>query len=429
MTAPRCGPVAFLLTGLGWTLIMAASGMALYVGTVRSTPLPATLRLVHAHGALIGGVLQLLVGGLLAVRRSLGLGGTTTQWARYLALNLGTLGMAIGFWLHQYAIVGLAGIVAITPFFPLCGEVYRLAKDGLLGSGLTPWYSAFLLTAFVGGSLFGVVYSFRLMPHEWVIQSRLAHVHLTILGFLVVLSAGLLQQLAAAALQTAIWSPRLARLTGAGILLGVTGLMAGFAAAQVPVQLGAGAVVLLAALGLGYNLLRTWLASPIRRSGRADHLLLGALFLILATTVGLLVAANSWYEPRPFPFGSLHLVAYTHLMFVGVVMHLIHGGLSAWMPEVLAHERVSSHKKRHAYTTRLGAILNRWRALQLGTLSLGTMGLAAVAALTWHHPMSAAPVQRTMWASLSLLLASFALFAAKIGIAWGEAPDKQQEGA
>lgn len=428
MSGARCGPVAFLLTGLAWLLVMAISGMALYVGIVRSTPVASTLRLVHAHGALVGGVVQMLVGAWLARRRSLGMGGATGQWGRYLTLNLGTVGMLAGFWLQQYHLVGAAGLVAIGPLLPICGDIITLARKGGLGSGWASWFSAFLAATFVAGTLMGLGYSFTLLPPQWIIHARLAHVHLLVQGFLVVAAVGLLQQLTAASLDTSLWSRKLTGATSGGVVLGVIGLLTGFGLAHVWVQLAGGALLFLTSLALGYNLLRTWLTAA-SRSNHADHFLVGTLFLVLGMGLGLLVAVNYLFDPRPMPFGTLHLVAYTHMVFVGMLISAVFGGVSAWLPDLLAHDRVSSHRKRLHYAGRLHGLMDRWHAPQIGALSLGTMGLAAVAALTWQYPLGAAPIQYTMWASLVLVLVSLALFAAKIGIVVGERPEQRGSAA
>ncbi len=416
--AMRCSPLTFLLTGIAWLLIMALGGMALYVGTIRSTPLPATLRVLHVHGALIGGVLQLLVGAWLAHRRVLHPNKTGGQWARYAALNLGTLLMSIGFGLHQYVLVGLAGLLAIAPLLPLCGDVVAWAKQGSLGPTWAPWFSLFVVTALVVGCGLGAGYSLGLIPSEWIIHARLAHVHVLVQGFLVAIGIGLAQPLLTAALQRELVAPRLATLASAGVLLGIAILLAGFFTAQVPLQLGAGGLLLLSLLLMGFSLLRTWSAAPTR-SAAADYLLLGFLFLTLGTGLGLLVSLNALSDPRPMPFGTLHLVAYTHLIFVGFILATVFGGLSAWFPILVAEARVSSHKKRGPYLEKLRAAMTRWTLAQMGTLALGTMGLSAVAALTWQHPMSSAPVQSMMWVSLAFLLASLALFAAQLAMTWG----------
>ena len=49
-----CRPPTFLITGFGWLLLSSLVGMAILIGSVHGTPLPAWLRVIHVHAALIG---------------------------------------------------------------------------------------------------------------------------------------------------------------------------------------------------------------------------------------------------------------------------------------------------------------------------------------------------------------------------------------
>jgi hypothetical protein len=116
------------------------------------------------------------------------------------------------------------------------------------------------------------------------------------------------------------------------------------------------------------------------------------------------------------------LVAYTHVALVGFILQTIFGALSHLLPVSLAVARVASNKKRGPYLEHLTKIVDRWRAIQIGALSLGTMGLAVVASLTWSLPLGSLAVQAAAWASFGLLLLSLLLFAAKIGYLLGARP-------
>jgi hypothetical protein len=152
----------------------------------------------------------------------------------------------------------------------------------------------------------------------------------------------------------------------------------------------------------------------------SDHLLLATLFLVLAVPIGILVAVNSLWDPPGVPFGTLHLVAYTHLALIGFVLHTIFGALSHLLPISLALRRVASNKKRGPYLASLTAIAERWRALQVGTLSLGTVGLALVASLVWQFNLNSLAVQASTWVSAGLLFVGLGIFAGKVGwlLAW-----------
>jgi len=70
----------------------------------------------------------------------------------------------------------------------------------------------------------------------------------------------------------------------------------------------------------------------------------------------------------------------------------------------------------------LSSIVERWRSVQVGALSLGTMGLALVASLVWKYNLTSLRVQLATWISLGLLVLSFTLFAGKIGLLLARRP-------
>jgi hypothetical protein len=84
--------------------------------------------------------------------------------------------------------------------------------------------------------------------------------------------------------------------------------------------------------------------------------------------------------------------------------------------------RAQSHGKGQEYRAQLDGIMNRWRTVQLAGLSLGTMALCVLAALTWSVPLGSTYVQSSVWIAVGLLLASLALFAAKLTWAVGLRP-------
>ena len=134
------------------------------------------------------------------------------------------------------------------------------------------------------------------------------------------------------------------------------------------------------------------------------------------------MGANYLTTPPLLPIGSLHLVAYTHLAFIGFVTQVIFGVLTCVVPDLLAVARVQNHAKQAAYRGQLEEIMNRWRTVQLAGMSLGTMALSVLASLTWSQPLGSLGVQSTVWIAAGLLLASLTLFAAKLAWAVGLRP-------
>ena len=114
------------------------------------------------------------------------------------------------------------------------------------------------------------------------------------------------------------------------------------------------------------------------------------------------------------------------MALIGFVLQTIMGALSHLLPITLAVRRVQSNKKRGAYLDRLTATINRWRTIQIMGLSLGTMGLALLASLTWNVPLSSPSIQIATWACVGLLLGSLTLFSVKLVALLTASPEEDQ---
>jgi magnesium-transporting ATPase (P-type) len=165
------------------------------------------------------------------------------------------------------------------------------------------------------------------------------------------------------------------------------------------------------------------MASTHKGSAAADHLLTGTFFLLFTIILGVLVGANNLSSPPLMPYGRLHLVAYTHMALVGFVLQTIMGALSHLIPITLAVSRVPSNKKRGPYLDQLTTIMDRWRTVQISGLSLGTMGLAVLASLTWNVPLSSIYIGIATWTCFGLLLSSLAIFSVKLAAVLSRQPE------
>ncbi len=409
-------PVAFLLTGFGWLVLSSILGLAVLIGLVRGTPLPSWMRLVHVHAALVGGVAQMILGGFLAFIPPLLMTGQKQRDSHpvlFLAINAGTAGMLVGFWLRQHVIVGAAGFLVIGAFLWMARDAWTQARRSLQPPPLNLWYYAVALLALVGGLACGETMAFALaqQSHGYV---RLSHIHLNLLGFVTLAIIGTMHNLLPTVLNASLASPRFARIVLILMPLGVAVLIGGFMSSSVPIEMVAGGVLFIGGTLYAVNLFQTWLASAHHGSAASDHLLIGTVFLLFTIILGVLVGANNLSNPPLMPYGTLHLIAYTHMALVGFVVNTIMGALSHLIPITLAVSQVPSSKKRGPYLDRLITIMDRWRAIQIGGLSLGTMGLALLASLTWNVPLSSAYIQFTMWSCFALLLGSLIFFCSKL---------------
>ena len=409
-------PLTFLLTGFAWLLFASLVGLAILVGLVRGTPLPHWIRHAHVHAALVGGAAQMILGALLIFISPLLLTGRTQRESHpllFLTINGSALGMVAGFGFGSYPVIGISGGFVIASFLWIARDTWIQARKSLNAPPMNLWFYALAVLALFGGLACG-----ETMAFAWAQQSfgyvRLAHIHFNILGFITLAIVGTMHNLLPTVLETPLYSPRLARIVLVLFPLGLAVLIGGFLNSSVMIEMGGGGLLVCGALLYAFNLFRTWTSSTRRGNAAADHFLIGTFFLVMTLVCGVLVAANNMGAAPLMPFGSLHLMAYTHMALIGFILQTIIGALSHLVPVTLTTYRISSPKKRGPYLTHLTGVLNRWRTIQVASLSLGTMGLAVLASLTWNVPLTSLYIQSSVWAAFGLLLAGLTIFTVKL---------------
>jgi len=417
-------PLTFLITGFGWLLLSSLVGLAVMIGLVYGTLLPSWLRLVHVHAALIGGILQLMVGGLLASLSATGQSDRTpsdSHLGLFIALNAATVALLIGFGLGNLKIVGVAGIVVIGAVASIATVAWQYAPQNLPQPASPSWLYRFSLIALLGGLAIGVAMAFRFMP-EYYAHARLFHLHVILLGFVTMAMIGATHRLLPIILNAELYSPRLARFVMVVLPAGFTILIGGFITSSLRLELAIGGLLVLGIGLYAYNLLRTWVGSGHQGNAASDHLMIATFFLVLMMIIGVLVGANFLPQVPVLTFGSLHLAAYTHMALIGFIFQTVVGALSHGIPEILVTSRIASRKKQGPYRDQLAAIMDRWRAVQLTGLSFGTMGFGVLAAMTWNFPLSSLSIQIATWVTVGLLLGSLTIFTAKLAWALGVRP-------
>jgi hypothetical protein len=411
----HCPPIAFLLTGFSWLLLASILGLAILIGLVHGTPLPPWVRQIHVHAALVGGVTQMILGGFLAMMpppHSTGSARRDSHPSAFLALNTGTIAMLIGFWLHHYQIVGAAGVLVGAACVWMARVAWSRSSQNA-PSSWNRWYYAVAFLALFGGLAFGETLAFGLMPESYG-HLRIAHIHLGLIGFAIVAIIGAIVILLPTVLNTSGSSPTLKQPALILMLLGIAALIGGFLNVSVTIQLAAGGLLFAGGALYTVNLFRTWMGSPHNGNAASDHLLIGVFFLLFTIVLGILVGVNSLSSPPVMPFGTLHLIAYTHMALLGFILQTSMGVLSHLIPVTLAASRVPNSKKRGPYLDWLTTIMDRWRTIQVGGLSLGTMGLGILASLTWNVPLGSMYIRMMTWACFGLLLSSLILFSVKL---------------
>jgi hypothetical protein len=277
------------------------------------------------------------------------------------------------------------------------------------------------LVALLIGLAGGLAMAFRLTDGYYA-YARLAHIHLIVLGFGTLTFFVALHQLIAALFRTPLVLGSAVTLSLWFLPVGFAILLAAFLMSAVWLQIAVGCLLFASIAFCTFHLVVNWLNAGSQGTASSDHLLIGGFFLVLATMAGLAMSANYLRNPPFLPIGSLHLVAYTHLAFVGFITQIVCGCLSLLVPDLLTTARVQNHAQREVYRLQLDGIMNRWRMVQLAGLSLGTMALSVLASLTWSMPLGSLYIQSCVWIASGLLLASLAVFTAKLAWAVGLRP-------
>ncbi|HJS67031.1 MAG TPA: hypothetical protein VJ760_06855 [Nitrospiraceae bacterium] len=417
-------PLSFLITGYGWLLLSSLVGLASLIGLVHGTPLPSWLRSVHVHGILVGGILQLMIGGLLASlsrdSQSNHAGSNSYPWL-FATLNAATVLLLIGFGLGNMMLVGGAGIAVIGAVASIAPAAWRYARQSRTQSTNLSWLYRVSLISLLVGLIISVAMAFQFVQ-QYYAHARLLHLHLILLGCVTMAMIGATHRLLPIVLNAELYSLKLARFVTVALPAGFAVLIGGFITSSLRLELAIGGLLILSIGLYAYNLLRTWLRAGHSGNAASDHLLLATFFLVLMMIMGVLVGANSLPEPSALPFGSLHLAAYTHMALIGFILLTVFGVLSYGIPEILATDRTTSQKKHALLREQLAAIMDRWRAVQLTGLSLGTMGFGVLAAMTWNFPLSSLYIQVATWVTLCLLLGSLTIFTGKLAWVLGASP-------
>ena len=425
MSARTYPPLSFCFTGLGWLVLASILGLAILIGLIRGTPLPPWVRMLHVHAVLVGGVAQIILGGFLlfiSPPHSADRKETDSHPLTFWAMNSGLVGMLVGFWLHQSLVVGVTGFIIMAACCSVIYTLWNRARRMWTSSLRQAWYYALSLLGLISGSACGEILAFGFMP-ESSGYVRLAHIHLVVLGFVLLTIIGMMHHLLPIIWNRPFLSPRLVQAAMVLMPLGVAVLIGGFLNSSVPVEMAAGAMLFTGGILWIGNLFGTWRASTHTGSAASDHLLVSTFFLLFTIILGVLVGANSLSSPPLLPYGRLHLVAYTHMTFVGFIVNAIMGACSYFIPITLAVHRVPNTKKRGPYRDQLNMIMNRWSTVQIAALSLGTMGLGLLAALTWNVPLTSIYIHIATWTSLGLLMTGLVLFSVKLTSIIAKKPD------
>ncbi|MEH0548038.1 multicopper oxidase domain-containing protein [Streptomyces sp. B21-105] len=286
--------------------------------------------------------------------------------ARLAGLNTGVAGVLTGVWADLPVLTGAGCVLLVTAVGAHLGVLVRMGR-GALGGRLAPiadYYRAAAAALIIGAVLGWLLATGKAGPGHYT-GLKLAHVHVTLLGWIGLPVLGTLFMLWPTVLgvRMAENTTRLARrvlaLTGGGLLTAVAGLTAGWRPA---------AVLGIAGYTVGVAVAAQLFARTVRRrpaiSAAAAWMLAAAAgWLVVGVVVDLVVLAARPLGEIQDDIGSL-----VPVLLVGLVAQVLIGALTYLLPIVLA----SGPKERAA----LRAVLERGWAPRLVVLNLGIVLLA-----------------------------------------------------
>ncbi|MFE9880277.1 multicopper oxidase domain-containing protein [Streptomyces sp. NPDC005784] len=296
--------------------------------------------------------------------------------ARLAGVNIGVVGVLSGVWADLPVLTGAGCALLVAAITAHLVVLVRMGR-GALGGRLAPiadYYRAAAAALIVGAVLGWLLATGRAGPQHYT-GLKLAHVHVTLLGWIGLPVLGTLFMLWPTVLgvRMAEHTTRLARrvlvLTGGGLLTAVAGLAAGWRpAAALGMALYAAGVAV-----TGHLFARTVRRRPAISAAAAWTLAaaMGWLAVGVAVDLGLLVA-------RPLAEVQDDIGSLVPVLLVGLVAQVLVGALTYLLPVVLS----SGPKDRAA----LRAVLERYWPLRLAVLNLGV----ALLALPLPHPAGAA---------------------------------------
>ena len=411
-------PPLFLLTALVWLLVSILLGLYIWIAKEFGLPLSGQLRVIHIHAALVGGVAQIIFGALLTFIPPLLMVPFEPKKNRlfqYVILNLGAIGMVVGFATTNYPIVGFSGLAIGLAFLMLLSDTLSLVRKSLSRPGLHLWFYGLAVLSVLGGIVLGELIAFGALDPESINVARLAHLHVNLLGFVTLTIVGTMQTMFPTVTSVRLWSDRLAITTSLLLPLGVVTLVAGFLLSAPLIQVLSGVIFLSGVSAYGTNIVATWWTAQTRSTLPVLHLLFATGWLALTVIVGILLAWNNRTDPHAYPIGTAHLMGYSHMALVGFIVQTIIGALSHLLPVILALNRVKSQKKRRPYLEQLTSLVERWKWLQLGALNLGILGMAGWGLAAGAFGLTAQPTVFVLWAAAPLLSLGVGLFAEKVG--------------
>ncbi|MFI7413508.1 multicopper oxidase domain-containing protein [Streptomyces sp. NPDC049627] len=255
--------------------------------------------------------------------------------ARLATANLAVAGLLIGVWTARHVLTAASAVVLVAAATAHLVMLVRLGR-GALGGRLKPivaYYRAATVALIIGTALGGLLATGGAGGPDRYAGLRLAHVHVTLLGWIGLPVLGTLFMLWPTVLgvrmrdRTTKVSRWVLWLTGGGLLVAVAGLALGLRWSAV-----AGLALYVAGAALAAGL--------FVRTVRGNRPVSAAAAWMLAAATGWLLTAVAadlaWLAARPLAAAQSGIDALVPVLLIGFVVQILVGALTYLLPVVLS---------------------------------------------------------------------------------------------
>jgi len=218
----------FYIAVLTYLLISCTLGVLLATGLIDKMFPHAMLDLAHAHLALVGWVSMVIVGSMyqiVPVLLGTGLDSESLGNYQFWIMNVGGVGVFIGFLTANMGVVSLFGAVLAFSLYLFAYIIYRTMRRRNVGIGLAMKFFIAAIVYILVSSTFGVLMASgtaRAFLSKGYL--RLAHVHLALVGFVTLTIMGAMYQMLPMLSLKELYSEKIGEIQFWMTNLGVVGL-------------------------------------------------------------------------------------------------------------------------------------------------------------------------------------------------------------
>ncbi|MEE8358724.1 MAG: cbb3-type cytochrome c oxidase subunit I [Candidatus Hydrothermarchaeales archaeon] len=355
MKAVKNLTLRFYIAVLIYFLISCTLGALLATRLIYRVFPNAMMGLAHAHLALVGWVSMVIVGSIyqiVPVLLGTGLDNESLGNYQFWIMNVGVVGIFIGFLTANMGVVSLFGAVLAFSLYLFAYIIYRTIRRRNVGIGLAMKFFIAAIVYILVSSTFGVLMASgtarALLSKGYL---RLAHGHLALVGWVTLTIMGAMYQMLPMLSLKELYSEKIGEIQFWTANIGVVGLFISLVTGHSirSVQFKTFAFILVASVLLfTFDMFMTLLAKD-KKAEKMDITLKYYATAIVYLTVSCLLGVSLAIFPS-IRVGNIGL-AHAHLALVGFVSITIMGAMYHLVPLLVWTEKYASRMGTEAVPT------------------------------------------------------------------------------